>query len=567
MRTQKDLSSIGKYRITDVVGEGAMGVVYRAVDTVLDRPVAIKVMAESIAQQEDLRRRFLREAQAAGSLQHPNIVTVHDFGDIDGSLFIAMEFIDGVDLEQLIARREPLSVQTGIDIIIDVLAGLGYAHKRGIVHRDIKPANIRLGEGGRAKLMDFGIAHLTSSRMTSTGSILGTPSYMAPEQITEGTASPASDIFAVGAVLYHLLTLLKPFDGSNTQNLLFRIVTEHPRPLRELRPELPASLGQVVERAMAKEPAHRYADAREMTNDLIRVGSSLDGAIGPVSTSPMKGQERSKRRGSRARHVAYLGGGVVAATGIAAIAYSQLGRPSKEVEPVHNRTQVVTESSPSVRSLAPLDSARPDIAVIQPTPTQRITTLKQPRNTPIAEPPSTEATPDPRKELASIGVAWSTQGFIDALEASDARVVRLFLDGGMSPTVMHNGASAVLFILQPLLPNPIPMLKLMIEKGYDVNAILTDATIMRHYGSLPPYWTPPDLPNYSSFTRTFSGPALMWVAMRAAYAGPTQSDLEVIDFLRHHGADTRITERLLTAMESAWGDTPAYQKVRAKVTQ
>jgi hypothetical protein len=111
------------------------------------------------------------------------------------------------------------------------------------------------------------------------------------------------------------------------------------------------------------------------------------------------------------------------------------------------------------------------------------------------------------------------------------------------------------------------MLKLMIEKGYDVNAILTDATIMRHYGSLPPYWTPPDLPNYSSFTRTFSGPALMWVAMRAAYAGPTQSDLEVIDFLRHHGADTRITERLLTAMESAWGDTPAYQKVRAKVTQ
>jgi len=183
--------------------------------------------------------------------------------------------------------------------------------------------------------------------------------------------------------------------------------------------------------------------------------------------------------------------------------------------------------------------------------------------------PTKETGSDPRKELASIGVAWSTQSFVEALQASDARVVGLFLDGGMSPTVLHKGTAAALYILQPLLPDPIPMLKLMIAKGYDVNATLTDAIIMSHYGSeMPPYWNPaPDLPEYSSFYHVFSGPALMWVAMRAAYAGPTQSDLAVIDFLRHQGADTRLTQRFLAAMESVWGQFPAYQTVRARVTR
>jgi hypothetical protein len=183
--------------------------------------------------------------------------------------------------------------------------------------------------------------------------------------------------------------------------------------------------------------------------------------------------------------------------------------------------------------------------------------------------PTKEASIDPRKDLAGIGVIWSTESFVEALEASDARVVRLFLDGGMSPTVLHKGTSAVLYTLQPLLPDPIPMLKLMIAKGYDVNATLIDARIMRTYGSgMPPYWNPaPDLPDYSSFYHVFSGPALMWVAMRAAYAGPTQSDLGVIDFLRHQGADTRLTQQFLTAMEPAWGHTPVYQTVLARVTR
>src|SRR6266550_5531690 len=184
--TDTRIADIGKYQIIELVGEGAMGVVYRAKDSVLDRTVAIKVMNESIARQEDLRKRFLHEAQAAASLQHPNVVCIYDLGEQDGHLFIAMEFVDGVDLERLIELGEPMSLQARLDIIIDVLTGLAFAHKRGIVHRDIKPANIRIGEDGRAKIMDFGVAHLASSKLTSTGASLGTPSYMAPEQITGG---------------------------------------------------------------------------------------------------------------------------------------------------------------------------------------------------------------------------------------------------------------------------------------------------------------------------------------------------------------------------------------------
>src|SRR5437016_2219013 len=195
------ITEIGKYRILEQVGEGAMGVVYRATDATLNRPVAIKVMSDAIARNDDLRGRFLREAQAAGSLQHPNVITIYDFGEVDGHLYIAMEFVEGEDLEDLLAKHVALSLVDKLDVIVDVLGGLAYAHKRGIVHRDVKPANIRIDEEGRARIMDFGIAHLTSSNMTRTGVMVGTPAYMAPEQIVGSGITPATDLFSVGAVL------------------------------------------------------------------------------------------------------------------------------------------------------------------------------------------------------------------------------------------------------------------------------------------------------------------------------------------------------------------------------
>ena len=270
-------TQIGKYKIVELVGEGAMGTVYRATDSVLGRTVAVKVMNASIARQQDHRQRFLREAQAAGSLQHPNVVTIYDLGELDGHLFIAMEFVHGTDLEKLITAVEPLKLQSKLDIIVDVLMGLSYAHKHGIIHRDIKPANIRVGEDGHAKIMDFGVAHLASSDMTRTGLVVGTPSYMAPEQVMGGKAVPGTDLFAVGAVLYHLITGSKPFEGPTLQSLFYRIVTDMPKPLDEVRPGLPSSLNAIIQKAMAKDPTQRYAAALDMANAIIAVRAELSG--------------------------------------------------------------------------------------------------------------------------------------------------------------------------------------------------------------------------------------------------------------------------------------------------
>ncbi|HJP59393.1 MAG TPA: serine/threonine-protein kinase, partial [Gemmatimonadaceae bacterium] len=327
---ESTLPDIGKYKIIELVGEGAMGVVYRARDSVLDRSVAIKVMNDSIARQDDLRRRFLHEAQAAASLQHPNVVTIYDLGDLDGHLFIAMEFVEGIDLEKLMESGQPLSLQAKLDILIDVLTGLSFAHKRGIIHRDIKPANIRVTDDGRAKIMDFGVAHLASSSMTTTGSLLGTPTYMAPEQITEGRTTEQTDIFAVGGVMYQLLTNLKPFDGPTLQNLFFRIITEEPKRVSELMPNLPRALDTIVAKAMAKDPKDRYANALEMANELSAVRAKLSGPAYPESVSLSASvssaiEQARKKTQARSRNFAIAGVSALAAV-ILLIIWTEVGR-------------------------------------------------------------------------------------------------------------------------------------------------------------------------------------------------------------------------------------------------
>lgn len=345
--TESQYPDIGKYKIVELVGEGAMGVVYRGRDTVLDRSVAIKVMNESIARQDDLRRRFLHEAQAAASLQHPNVVTIFDLGDADGHLFIAMEFVEGIDLEKLMESGQLLSLQAKLDIMIDVLTGLSFAHKRGIIHRDIKPANIRVTGDGRAKIMDFGVAHLSSSSMTTTGSLLGTPSYMAPEQITEGKTTEQTDIFAVGGVLYQLLTNMKPFEGPTLQNLFFRIITEDPKPVSSLMPNLPRSLDAIVQKAMAKDPKDRYANALVMANELSAVRAKLSGPSYPESVSLSASvssaiEQARKKAESRSRNFMIAGIAALAAV-VLFILWSEFGRPRGSNAPV--AAQSVTRDS------------------------------------------------------------------------------------------------------------------------------------------------------------------------------------------------------------------------------
>jgi serine/threonine protein kinase len=229
--SERHLTRIGKYEVECVIGEGSMGVVYRAIDPLINRRVAIKVMADAVAQDSGLRDRFLREAQAAGSLQHPNVVTIYDFGEVDDHLFIAMEYVEGDDLGDLLTKNVTIRAIDALDLIIGLLHGLAYAHKRGIIHRDIKPANIRVDTEGKARLMDFGVAHLASSELTSTGMLLGTPAYMAPEQITGAAVTAETDLFSVGAVLYELLAGQRPFIGDTLQSLMYSILNKTPEPL------------------------------------------------------------------------------------------------------------------------------------------------------------------------------------------------------------------------------------------------------------------------------------------------------------------------------------------------
>ncbi|MGH7673495.1 MAG: serine/threonine-protein kinase [Gemmatimonadales bacterium] len=269
---------LGKYELHTLIGEGAMGVVWKAYDTVLRRYVALKLLSSRFRKTQDMQERFLREARAAGAIQHPNIVTVYDLGDAEGQLFIAMEFVEGRDLSDIIALRDPLPLERKLDILIEMLEGLHFAHQRGVIHRDVKPSNVRVMPDGRVKLMDFGIARLQSADATGSGAIVGTPTYMAPEQITNGAITPATDVFAVGCLLYELLSFQKPFAGESVHGVLYQVLTTEPKALRTLAPSIPAALERVVGKAMSKAPEDRYETAERMQGTLLGIRAALSGA-------------------------------------------------------------------------------------------------------------------------------------------------------------------------------------------------------------------------------------------------------------------------------------------------
>jgi eukaryotic-like serine/threonine-protein kinase len=425
------IPDIGKYHILELVGEGAMGVVYKARDSVLDRTVAVKVMNDAIARQEELRARFLREAQAAASLQHPNVVSIYDLGEVDGHLYIAMEFVTGADLEALMAEHASLSLQEKLDIIIDVLSGLSFAHKRGIVHRDIKPANIRIAEDGRAKLMDFGVAHLTTSNLTSTGASLGTPVYMSPEQITGGKATGATDIFAVGAVLYELLTGTKPFDSQTLQGLFYKILTEKPKPIREVTPGLPSALDHIVEKAMAKDASQRYQSALDMANDLTGVRAVLSGPSYPSSVSLSATVEHAIRRSTQAARARTMrreitAGGVLAAAVLVALAWTRFGKhdAAPTTTPVRSAASApaVTTDSVAAASGAGMVPAAPAATPAVATPPAAAARVDSVAQRPPTAPPTKQPAAKPQRPAPSERVARSPSP--TAPSKSAATVVR-----------------------------------------------------------------------------------------------------------------------------------------------
>ena len=268
---------VGKFELHELIGEGAMGAVWKAYDSVIRRYVALKLLSRA-GRPSDAQDRFMREARAAGALQHPNIVTIYDLGESDDQLFIAMELVDGRDLSSLIALSEPLALERKRDMVIEVLQGLSYAHERGVIHRDVKPSNVRIASDGSVKIMDFGIARLQSADVTGSGAIVGTPTYMAPEQITNGAITPATDIFAVGCLLYELLAYHKPFEGETVHGVLYQVLTTDPKPLRTMAPSIPAALERVVGKALNKVPEERYETARQMQSALFSIRAALSGA-------------------------------------------------------------------------------------------------------------------------------------------------------------------------------------------------------------------------------------------------------------------------------------------------
>jgi serine/threonine protein kinase len=267
---------IGKFQIVQKLGAGAFGTVYKAQDPELGRFVAIKTirlegLAASQASLDDLLARFKREAQVAAKLKHPNIVTIHEIGTLPGNSYLVMEFVDGVGLDRVIARSGKMSVERSAAIAAQVADALAYAHKHNVVHRDIKPANIMIEPGDHVKVADFGIAKVTDSvdHLTATGSLLGTPSYMSPEQAKGAAVDGRSDLFSVGCVLYEMLAGQKAFRGDSITALLFKIITEEPQPLRELDPTVSDEMIGIVTRALAKSPDARYQSGRELADALL----------------------------------------------------------------------------------------------------------------------------------------------------------------------------------------------------------------------------------------------------------------------------------------------------------
>jgi len=245
---------IGRYEILDEIGQGAMGTVYRALDPLIEREVAIKTVdiAQLRSEGPDAEARFLREAQSAGRLSHPNIVTIYDVGETDTLAYIAMEYLSGSTLRDLM-DRSLLPLDLAIDTALQMAEALAFAHEHGVVHRDIKPANVVVtGRRGRIKLTDFGIAHLLNSNQTQTGQMLGSPRYMSPEQAMGREVDGRSDIFSLGAVLYEMLTGRYAFDGDSLPTIVYRVVNEMPPTAMPMRGTLPPALIELLARMLHK---------------------------------------------------------------------------------------------------------------------------------------------------------------------------------------------------------------------------------------------------------------------------------------------------------------------------
>ena len=295
------MEKIGKYTIHGEIGKGGMGIVYRGSDPYIGRTVAIKTVRLDILSQESGRdealKRFLREAQAAGNLSHPNIVTIYDVGEHEGLIYIAMEYIDGSSLESLLRQGREFTLEEIGRLFGQIASALDYAHGQGIIHRDIKPANILVGRDLKVAIVDFGIARTSASTMTQTGMLMGTPRYMSPEQIAGKQVDSRSDIFSLGAILYELLTRRNPFEGESITTVIYKIMHAELPPLSDFNKHLPPGLERVVRKALARDADRRYATCGELAADLLQCGAEQSRADTVRESAPGAQQTQLLRSG------------------------------------------------------------------------------------------------------------------------------------------------------------------------------------------------------------------------------------------------------------------------------
>jgi serine/threonine-protein kinase len=263
------MQTIGRYQLAEKLGQGGMGVVYRAYDELLERVVAVKVIATQLDSSLEMRERFFREARAAGQLSHKNIITIHDLGEQDGHPYLAMEYLEGQDLQRRLSGPEKMSLSHKVALAIEICEGLEYAHAHGVVHRDIKPANIFITDHGLVKILDFGLARLVSSQLTNSHTLMGTVNYMAPEQVRGERADQRSDVFSLAVVVYELLGGRKAFQGDSFASTLYKILQEVPEPLPKIDASLPLPLVAIVDRALAKPRDERYQTMSDLRRDLV----------------------------------------------------------------------------------------------------------------------------------------------------------------------------------------------------------------------------------------------------------------------------------------------------------
>jgi serine/threonine-protein kinase len=288
----------GRYRIVRKLGSGGMADVYLAEDEELGRRIAIKILNDRHANDDSFVERFRREAKNAAGLSHPNIVSIYDRGEAEGTYYIAMEYLDGRSLKELVVARGPLPIPDAIDATRQVLAALRFAHRKGVVHRDIKPHNVMADADGRLKVTDFGIARAGVSQMTEAGSIIGTAQYLSPEQARGSPVDQRSDLYSVGVVLYEMLTGKTPFTGDTPVEIAMKHLSDPPRPPSVDRPDIPPDLDMIVLRALAKNPDDRFQTAEEMDAELDRVsrGAGVTTETADAATAVLSGAELAEAR-------------------------------------------------------------------------------------------------------------------------------------------------------------------------------------------------------------------------------------------------------------------------------